>query len=274
MRSDGCNTAGEIAGISDGTLVEILQKLPAADSTVSAEATLALLLGWLRRTDHVLAGTLETTAWNTLELPTTWSGQAMMVFYWKEIALKLVEKDPPRMAHLIGRMFLDLEYPLYHDERLEVLKRALQLSPISWQRIGGALLAAKQPYKLTWALREMATLSQVPHEPIVGWLQGRDAKTARVIAEAVKPEGEKLSELIRFLLANYGDSVTGILAGNYLSGSWAGAESNYLRTKATSARAWLEDPDPAVKEWVTKLIASINDRIRRAKAEEEDEDEC
>jgi len=259
-------------GLSPHSVVGLVKRLLKQDDPAPTEGALMLLSNWLDDVGTSLEGELEDIAWQTLEHPSGWSGRAMLSFYWRRVAGHLLSRYPIRMARCILRMYTEGE-PAFHDERLQLLEETLRLDPVGvWDEIGDALLGDSKGYRLMWALEESGLLSRVPEDALVSWVKARGAEGAEVLAHSLKPEGDRLPEIIRFLLREYGESVGGILAANFRSGSWWGSEVAYLQGKIAQAKAWAEGDEPAVMQWATSLVRSLQSGLASARVRDEEDD--
>lgn len=56
-----------------------------------------------------------------------------------------------------------------------------------------------------------------------------------------------------------------------MTGMYWGSHSDWLRAQIEGARAWLEDPRPAVREWGAGVVRDLEDRLKAVVAREEED---
>jgi len=189
-----------------------------------------------------------------------------------EVARHLVRQDPVRVARTIVRVYLEGK-PAFGDQRMKILDQALKAAPGQvWSEIGKGLLRETQSHRIMWDLEESKVLDRVPPGVVIEWIRAKGARGATAVAECVKPSGDELSELVRFLLREHADAVGGALAANFRSGTWWGSEADYLQGKIATATVWQQDEEPALRNWATAVVRSLNEQIAEAKVYEEERD--
>jgi hypothetical protein len=57
----------------------------------------------------------------------------------------------------------------------------------------------------------------------------------------------------------------------FMSGSFVGSASDWTRGKLESAKQWLGDDRPAVVDWATRVVRSLERDLQRELAREEEE---
>lgn len=109
---------------------------------------------------------------------------------------------------------------------------------------------------------------------VIAWI-GQDVERARLAASLTGVADGGPSELVRFLLVEFGsdDDVSSALYGPFVSGSWWGNESDRLAQQIEQLDGWVADrSEPAgVKAWATKVIQGL-ERRRNAVLEREAEE--
>ncbi len=255
--------------VSRPLLVRLLRLLLRDASPTSIEAALSVLDDALPKQDA--PRDLVRLSWQVIESPSAWGQSRMIPYYAARVASRLVELNPARMARLIVRMYTQGQ-PAYRDGRLPLIRRALELNPREvWKVIGSALLRSGV-FRLSIALEQLNLIDAVDLDVLGEWLAAHGVKGARMVAHAVKPEGAQLSEVACLLLTKQGDAVGGVLAANFTSGVWWGSEVTYLEQKSATAKQWRDDPEPAVRQWVEMLLASMRERMIHAKTREEEDE--
>ncbi len=251
--------------ISADVLAAAASRLRNDDSQSSISAGLALIADWLEIEGSTLSEELRTRAWEFLESPEGWQRDTMMAWSWRRVAVRLVDQDPERMAHLVVRSYLEGEED-YSAKRLSVLEGAIAEDPAPiWEALGTSMLRDARSYRLAWVLLDAQFINRFPDVLIIGWVRRNGVEAAHLVAQLVKPTGERLPELVRFLLDEYRSEVDGTLAANFTSGSWTGSEATYVEAKLEVAEAWLQDDSPAVRHWAEQLVASLRHQLQRAR---------
>lgn len=119
-------------------------------------------------------------------------------------------------------------------------------------------------------------LSTVYDAPIlIEWI-GTDAEHARLVAELTRVGDGPPSDIVNYLLTNFGDDdmVTSPLAGDFSSGSWMGNESVRLTSQIGQLTGWKNDrkQSSGVKKWARDMIVGLRRRrdevlVREAEGE-------
>jgi hypothetical protein len=109
---------------------------------------------------------------------------------------------------------------------------------------------------------------------VIEWI-GNDVQRARLVATLTGIVEGQPSELVRFLLDNFGtdDQVSSSVYGGFVSGTWWGNESDLLNEQIRQLDGWVASRDePAgVKTWARKVIENLK-RRRDVVLEEEAEE--
>lgn len=110
----------------------------------------------------------------------------------------------------------------------------------------------------------------VPVATAENWVHG-EVQRARVLAGVLKPEGDKLSPVVLYLLSSFGDdeNIRGRLIGGFISGSWTGNESALIDGQLETVGRWrAAATHPAVSSWLSELSEYLRRRRRAALQEE------
>lgn len=99
-----------------------------------------------------------------------------------------------------------------------------------------------------------------------------DVRHARTLASLIGVGTGPPSEIVQFLLTNFGkdDQVTSSLYGEFVSGSWTGPESNRLRGQLNQLDEWISDPalSAGVKAWARMVSSALQRRLEVVLVEE------
>ncbi|KKW65050.1 hypothetical protein AAV95_08895 [Mycolicibacterium elephantis] len=193
---------------------------------------------------------------------------------WAQLAKRQIEYAPERLLttilDLVDRGALTIHRG---DEEATVLKEVVRklgraaLTPVLEKVAGGS-------WRLEMDVRGWI-LAEFDPDIVIGWIGG-ELDRARVVASVVGvPEDGPPTDLVRHLLDVYGedDIVASSLAGEYISGTHWGPESNVLASQIAHLSSWIDGSESdGVKQWATRIIASLEARRRtvlRREAEEE-----
>jgi hypothetical protein len=110
---------------------------------------------------------------------------------------------------------------------------------------------------------------------LVDWI-GNDVNRARLVASMSGIGEGAPSEVVRFLLTNFGsdDRVSSALYGGFISGSWWGNESVRLNGQIAQLSAWVTDRtlSAGVKAWARNVIDGLKKRLEVVVLQEAEED--
>jgi len=251
---------------------------PAADS--------ALALTHLRMNERPdERGGLETIAWELLERPGGYRRKGrdtMSDHYAEELAGLLAGTDPARAADLALRQF-DTDDAPYGPEGhgMGTLRKAAELDPASVWRVVATRLApdpeAEDEHRLASFRLGLALGKWFPHlippRILLDWADANRPRGPRLLASLADVGGRPLSDLPRGILVRFGDQeeIRSALFGQFLTGSFWGPESGWLKEKLEMAETWTTDAEPRVREWATVLAEHLRERIRETERREEEE---
>ncbi len=115
----------------------------------------------------------------------------------------------------------------------------------------------------------------VPAGDLIGWV-GQSLDRARLVASLVGIGDGPPSEVVQFLLTNFGtdDQVSSSLYGDFVTGSWWGNESVHLNGQIAQLETWVGDPSQSagVKRWAREVTANLKRRREVVLLEEAEED--
>ncbi len=256
--------------LSAPTVQKLLHLILSAPSPQSTESGLFILRRWLdNHGDDRLAVASE--AWELLRAPSQLANTGMGTFLWRHVAAAYVGDAPAEMASLILSDFEGAgSLAVRGDHRLEVLGDALRANAQEvWPPIAAVLLRKDMvAFRLRHSLREWG-VEAAGSDVLLGWAQDHKPDGPRILADLAVP----LSWLARALLSRYeDDEVVGeVIEARYMSGMFRGNESDWLRSKLAMATEWMTDENPAVSRWARRVADHLQQRIRQAIQEEEEE---
>lgn len=252
---------------------ELLDRLARDTTFASAEAGLAGLFEWSARPNSDLPKDLLAMAWRYLEMRPDGATSGMYSFYWAGVARRYaIENDPLRLVRTILRVISEGFVPP-SDERLELLKEAVDLRPAEvWEVIGEYLLDDESAaLGLGWSTEELGFFEDLPPEMLLAWAREDVRKRPHLIAQLSKPRAV-LNPLVRGLLIEYGpdSEPANTLARNFASGLWSGSMAAREEQQLAIAETWLDDPEPTVQAWAARIVEGIKRDLPRLRIAEEE----
>lgn len=193
---------------------------------------------------------------------------------WAQLAKRQIDYAPQRllatMLDLVDRGALSIHGG---DEEATVLQEVVRtmgraaLTPVLEKVAAGS-------WRLEMDVRGWL-LAEFESDAVIEWI-GDELDRARVVASVVGvPEEGPPTDVVRHLLDVYGedDKISSSLAGEYISGTHWGPESNILTSQIAHLSSWVDSSEvEGVKRWARRIIASLEARRRmvlRREAEEE-----
>jgi hypothetical protein len=194
---------------------------------------------------------------------------------WVELAHKFAEQAPIELTEAALKRIG--EFKLYHaTEYIEQVlkpawdsgdKRKLFLEVFASFIIRTDLIG--------WHLRQ--ELESFPFEDLgaeflIEWVSIDPKKRAHHLAEVIGPPVGRPSDLHAMLLEKFdAEGVGSAFAARFMSGSFVGSASNWVRGKLEHAKQWLTDERPVIVEWTNRLVRSLEKDLERELAREEEE---
>jgi len=126
-----------------------------------------------------------------------------------------------------------------------------------------------------WHLRQ--ELESFPFEDLgaeflIEWVSQEPKKRAHHLAEIIGPPVGHPSDLHAMLLEKFdAEGVGRAYAARFMSGSYVGSASNWIRGKLEYAKQWLTDERPVIVEWANRVMRSLEKDLQHELAREEEE---
>ena len=236
--------------------------------------------------DITLRVLLQPGLWNTSQ-----NFGNMVGFYWKEVALELMNKFPEtgiELAENILKFFgskISIVGGFDSEGISEILWEVTKRNPKAiWQKVVAYLdppegdraffimrwLGGERGFKNTSGAIELFDA-----EDIWKWVDEKPDERARLLAHFVSPalfHSTDKTCFAREILVRYGecDDVHGSLSANYSTESWSGPASiHYMSKKKSLLEFKKEEKNEKVIEWIDKELESLERDIERAKMSEE-----
>lgn len=118
-------------------------------------------------------------------------------------------------------------------------------------------------------------LVAIPANVLVEWI-GTETERARLVASVAPTGGDEPTAIARFLLDKFGDDdkVAASLSGDFISGSWAGNESDRLTSQIEQLNRWRnrEEEPRGVRHWAGRMVEHLERQRREALEREAERD--
>ncbi len=292
----------EIARIGDPTqraheiIDELVDRLPVADSAVRVRVTIEnlpeMLDRWmarletqqdynmvvnrvsheLRSNDSVLGefgGRVLELVLRRREFPRTGNESS---WKWCHLANAVLSGNEEAMTELVLDMIDNPDRVISpgNTEVSELLRLALRQSTESvFRRIGEYLedrSSRVAGYAEHWNL-----LAGIKPNLVQAWV-GNDTYRARIVAGIAPTEADHPTDIIRYLLTNFGqdEEVSQMLFYKLQSGLRIGNESDHIKRQIYRLKSWRQDLEEPfeVRHWASNAIAGLNVSKNRALQEE------
>jgi len=194
---------------------------------------------------------------------------------WVELAHKFVTVAPVQIAKAALKRIAD--YQLFHAT--EYIDRILEPA---WRCTDKELLFGEvfapeivRRDAIGWHLRQ--ELAAFPFEELgvqflFDWVSEDPKKRAHNLADVLGPPAVPASELHALLLEKFdAEGVGSAFMARFMSGSFVGSAANWTRGKLEHAQKWLNDDRPAIVDWATRVVSSLERDLERELAREAEE---
>ena len=196
---------------------------------------------------------------------------------WGEILQKLAAFDPDRAAHLLGQTLLAEDLLLAKEAEGELTTLAKTNPRSVMAGLGTALLDLERGWRLrVHECREL--VDQLPPDVVIAWVHHHGLEAARAIARHLRPPylaeaGVPIvPEVLNTILREYDDDqvFANFLAGSHSGEVWWGNGAERFRQAAETAKKFLTDKNPRIREWAQN---EITHRLWLAKREDQEHEE-
>jgi hypothetical protein len=197
------------------------------------------------------------------------------IFNWSRLALIYVAEAPSPIAR--AAVLQIAGYGLMHqDDLIGVIQRAWEVG--DKENLFKELFAewlCTHDFNSSWnvqkALKQLS-ISDLGTEFLVEWVASDPDTRARILADVVGPPGRRPSELHAALLdrfAAYG--VGSAFSSSFTSGMFMGSFADWTRSSLETAKFWLEDERPAIRDWARGLVSGLEEQLKSSERREEEE---
>jgi len=200
------------------------------------------------------------------------------LFNWARLALMYVGDSPIEIAAAALQQVSI--YGIHReDELIAVVERAWEIADKEalFRGVVAAWLVKEDAGAIggAWSVRkalEKLPIEQVGVDFLVGWVsQDPDARAA-ALADVIGAPAGAITELHRQLLDRFGAHGVGrSFFSSYMTGGWVGPFADWLRGKLETARTWLNDKNPATREWAQTVVRNIEKELAVRENREQEE---
>jgi hypothetical protein len=224
---------------------------------------------------NVADSLLQATALTVLVSSARSGATERVQFEWARLASQYVKSAPEVIADSVLRIMAATISSHLDDELARLLRSAWDHGDKRslFHNVFASFLVSDDAITSLQMRRVLVhfPLADIGTEALIEWIAEEPGRRAPAIAAVVGPP-EEPSDLHAELLARFGDcGVGGQFAAAYLSGTFWGPESDWMRVKLDGARKIAEDSREPIRRWATALAADIERGLRRAISDEAEE---
>jgi hypothetical protein len=198
------------------------------------------------------------------------------LFNWSRLALTYVEQAPMEIA--ASALEQISAYGIYReDELIRVVERAWEIADKEtlFRDVIAEWLTKTDLGGGAWHVRkalEKLPIEQLGVEFLVEWVGMDPAQRAPALADVIGAPVGQSTELHGALLEHFGGyGVGSSFYSSHVSGSWVGSFADWTRQKLEMARQWLDDKNPAMREWAKSVVQSLGKELELRESREEEE---
>ncbi|HVQ40183.1 MAG TPA: hypothetical protein VMS31_21765, partial [Pyrinomonadaceae bacterium] len=126
-----------------------------------------------------------------------------------------------------------------------------------------------------WNVRkavERLPIEQLGVEFLVEWVGVDPEERASAVADVIGAPAGQATELHGALLQHFGAyGVGSSFYSSHVSGGFVGSFATWMRQKLETARQWLDDQNPAMREWAKGVVQSLEKEVELRESREEEE---
>jgi hypothetical protein len=198
------------------------------------------------------------------------------LFNWSRLAVTYVEQAPVEIAAAALEQIS--AYGVHReDELIRVVERAWEIADKQtlFRDVIADWLTKTDPGGGAWNVRkalEKLPIEQLGVEFLVEWVGVDPARRAAALADVIGAPVGQATELHGALLEHFGaHGVGSSFYGSHVSGSWVGSFADWTRGKLETARQWLDDKNPAMRDWAKSVVQSLEKEVEVRESREEEE---
>lgn len=269
------------ADVTPGTLSRLLRAMASAGAPLTS--TVWSILNQLQRSDSPVPWTTEPSfedlLWELVGNPQLIgdSRDTHASYAWAECAKPLSSRDPQRLtAAILGAVQLGNEHLYAGSYVREALEDCFVVDPIGvWAAFAGAVEGVSME---SWILTSWAAEQGITEKIGIGNLKrwasedGSEAQSRAALIAKLTNVDTELTPLIRWLVADYGDSdeiMSNLDIDHGMRVGWGGW-ADMEQPRLTAARDWTEDAHPAIRRWARRRVDELERLVRRYRVVDEE----
>jgi hypothetical protein len=260
--------------LDDGSIIELA--INWLERTVDQDDYNALV-DWLNFAvaESPFTDELTTAIWLVLRRRAEWPDMSHQDWDWGQLAKRIVPTHADDLVPLLLDMATDGSISIHQsDEEADILSACVKADPAKgWTEVAGRL-EGEGGWRLAIQIRGWL-LHAVPVSVLDPWI-GDSLERARVVAAVAHPGGATPTETATLLLDHFpGDEeISSSLYAAMVSGGWTGPWSDRVARQIEQLGAWARDPQlpNGVRDWATKVVASLRVEHRTALEREAERD--
>jgi len=247
----------------------ILSHWTDVSTSESEVAALTHLLALHLHRQEGLPAELSPVAWSIIEKRREHVQLGTAEWDWGEIAKRLVEEDPLRIADLIFSMIGHGLVMLTTDSEAEVVSRAAVLRPEEVWSMLTRYLDGDRGHVVEMTVRGWL-LRHFPIDVVAEWIS-KDDERAELMASLAPVDRAGPGEVVRWLLARFpkNERVRAALRGRFYEGGWTGPMSEWIGGLISDLEQWTDQPNE-VRAWAREFIEYLREDQGRARQDEEE----
>jgi hypothetical protein len=195
-------------------------------------------------------------------------------YHWGQLAARLLGVDARGLVHLLADLLEQGVVGMYSTSSEGGLLREAVVAggDATWGELMDRV-ATRQSFALGYSTR--GWLAEAVNPDVArAWVSGSTDR-ARVLAATASVTGEALSDVVAFLVEDFGgdDQVVASLYSNFVSGLWSGDESARIQGQIDRVQKWAREPSAsaAVNRWCRQLIEHLEANRSQAIQREQEE---
>jgi hypothetical protein len=199
-------------------------------------------------------------------------------YYWREVAMKLVDRHACDIAAAILREHANTEqrpwFAIEHSYASEVLSACVSMDPDGvWQGLRDYLVSPRSSALFSVGFPGNI-LEAIPSDAVLAWVGDAPAERARTVIRLTSKSLSNDETLAARLMGEYGNraEVSKAFFSEYISGSWWGPASAHWdelanQLKAVADRTKLTN----LRQWARRSVRSLAEMARQDREREEEE---
>lgn len=218
------------------------------------------------------------------------SNNISIQYSWKDICIRIMDKYESKYTQILNLTLKNLDTPLLRymgDYSIEIINKCIEInSQQSWITITEYLENKEySSYLISNILKgnkfghttdKDSLIDSIPKKSVIEWVNANQGKAPIILARIIplKSHLPKMHPLTVFLLENYGNKkgIQDELSANWYTEGFMGSASKHYQNKASILENWKKDSSGLVKEWISRELDEIYERIKREVKKEEEFD--